>query len=179
MYEIVFHQKDIHFEVIVSRQINYLDLLNLGSSKKELEKAAIQHLISLIDGVGELDYLPSGKPILSSEFAISISHRKDYFAIAISSNPIGVDVECISENLEKGKAYYLNEEEMKVNWSTIELLHIWTFKEALYKKMGGEMEPQSAIICRKIEGQIHVFYQGTEQQIYTQSLPNDWLICWT
>lgn len=88
----------------------------------------------------EVSYLPSGKPqIRNSQYQhISVSHSRDYVAVALSQDPCGVDVERIDRNFEHVKSRYITVAESQLSadrrWAAV----VWCAKEALYKYAGRE-----------------------------------------
>ena len=88
----------------------------------------------------EVSYLPSGKPqIRNSQYQhISVSHSRDYVAVALSQDPCGVDVERIDRNFEHVKSRYMTVAESQLSadrrWAAV----VWCAKEALYKYAGRE-----------------------------------------
>lgn len=87
--------------------------------------------------------LPSGKPVAEvrgKEVSVSLSHSGDFVACAVSSAPVGIDLE-IKREVKPSLLKALNEEELEfVNKSEDKdsaFLRIWTAKEA-YLKLTGE-----------------------------------------
>lgn len=82
--------------------------------------------------------LDSGKWV-SNEIEFSITNSKDLVAVAISSSPIGVDVEEINEKILKASDKILDKSEMEVfsslsNEDKIDFLtRKWTIKESALK----------------------------------------------
>lgn len=119
---------------------------NLRAKRREHEKASTLRCITnlLLTETVELDYTASGAPFLKShpELHLSISHSKDWYAIAISDRgPVGVDVqEMKAEGIASGLAYFMSVQELKKEWSDRELYLIWCAKEAWYKWKRGEVE---------------------------------------
>jgi phosphopantetheinyl transferase len=90
----------------------------------------------------EIKYHASGKPyLLNSDTNISISHSKNLVCILLNkSNNIGVDVQYISERINRLKEKFLSNKELLQLPSNnkTEALHVyWCAKEALYK-LGGQ-----------------------------------------
>lgn len=78
----------------------------------------------------------SGKPTINIEGKyISISHSNDWLAIAISNQPIGIDIEQLHERLQRVKHMFLNSSELEqLQPLTLRKLAIcWSAKEAIYK----------------------------------------------
>ena len=112
---------------------------DITSHKRKVEKLATRALLkSTPYGESELCYHSNGQPYLSgsNEF-ISISHSGNLVVIAISSEPVGVDVEKQRNISPRHGKSFVNETEMQRfvddNNSSQEFLRIWTVKEAAYK----------------------------------------------
>jgi 4'-phosphopantetheinyl transferase EntD len=81
-------------------------------------------------------YDKNGAPYLTDGRYLSISHTKDVAAIAISSQPVGIDLEHYQEKIIRIASRFLHlEESLDLNKNTDihYLTQIWTAKEALYK----------------------------------------------
>jgi len=81
-------------------------------------------------------YDKNGAPYLTDGRHLSISHTKDVAAIAISSQPVGIDLEPYQEKIIRIAPRFLHVKEssdLKKNKDIHYLSQIWTAKEALYK----------------------------------------------
>jgi 4'-phosphopantetheinyl transferase EntD len=81
-------------------------------------------------------YDKNGAPYLTDGRHLSISHSKDIAAIAISSKPVGIDLEYFHEKIVRIAPRFLHLKEsldLKKNKDIHYLSQIWTAKEALYK----------------------------------------------
>ena len=90
-------------------------------------------------GEAEIKYNDNGKPYLvsSSEY-ISVSHTQCCIAVAISSRPIGIDVERIATKVLALKEKFLSVSEIQSIDSNKELIHtllLWSAKESIFKLM--------------------------------------------
>ena len=87
-----------------------------------------------------ITYDLDGKPILNSEFNISISHSYEIAALVISNNlKFGMDVQFKESKILNIKNKFLNEFEKLniVGDPSIDILTmIWTSKESIYKEIG-------------------------------------------
>ena len=87
-----------------------------------------------------ITYDLDGKPILNSEFNISISHSYEIAALVISNNlKFGMDVQFKESKILNIKNKFLNEFEKLniVGDPSIDILTmIWTSKESIYKAIG-------------------------------------------
>lgn len=78
-----------------------------------------------------IEHNTEGKPSLE-DCNISISHTKGYVAIMISkTNIVGVDIEYMSNRVEKVEAYFLRDNECATN--LIDKLVQWCAKETAFK----------------------------------------------
>jgi len=100
-------------------------------------------LKELIDSKSDIKILydKSGKPhIKNSNYYISVSHSYEYVAAIVSRKvPAGIDIEKISQRIERIKNKFLSETELKdinENFRLKKLYAYWCAKEALYKLYG-------------------------------------------
>ena len=83
-------------------------------------------------------YRSNGQPYLTDNYRyISISHTREYVAIAISEEPIGIDIEMIGRNAITVIKAILSHHEMELFLQSdepdSEALRLWTAKEAAFK----------------------------------------------
>lgn len=108
--------------------------------KRFIEKLSIQMLIHQVFGaLTELSHYPTGRPFLSTnEYEISISHTKNVYALSVSSQRHGIDIELFNKKTIDVAKTYVNEcekkwlcknEQNKINQHTA----LWCIKEAVYK----------------------------------------------
>lgn len=108
-------------------------LSNYKSESRRLEVLATYALLQTLtnDNTATITHNSYGKPLSSHGF-ISISHTKNYVALILSTNnQVAIDIEYISNRVEKIRHKFLREEETPDSLFTL-LLH-WTAKETLYK----------------------------------------------
>ena len=101
---------------------------------------AIRKILALENSDYIITYDLDGKPILNSEFNISISHSYEIAALVISNNlKFGMDVQFKESKILNIQNKFLNEFE-KINIGhdpSIDILTmIWTSKESIYKAIG-------------------------------------------
>lgn len=119
----------------------------------------------------EFQYEEGGKPILSGYPTIhfNLSHCKEAAVCAVSSEPIGIDVESIRSYNPSLARYTMNEDEVAaITQSTHpdrSFIRLWTQKEALVKLSG------TGICCdlKKLlpNPDVHLETIETEMYIYT------------
>ena len=95
----------------------------------------------------EIKYNPNGKPLCDFCF-FSISHSGDFAAVAVSDDPIGVDIQ-IPGGFKKREKYMLfsPEECGFVNAADSEnrFFTLWTMKEAYIKAEGGVLSDAAGL----------------------------------
>lgn len=95
-----------------------------------------------IDSNPLFGYGPHGKPFLIDHPGIhfSLSHCREAVACAVSSAPVGVDVESVKEYRESLINYTMNSREAEqiatAERPDIEFTRLWTMKEAVAKLSG-------------------------------------------
>ena len=110
----------------------------LKNPQKRLHWLAYRVLLrDALGGDFEINYLENGKPVLiRPQQFLSVSHSKDFVAVFLSDTQnVGVDIEKISDRIQKVYTRFLNEtEQQHCNLSDSFLLHFyWGAKEAVYK----------------------------------------------
>jgi phosphopantetheinyl transferase len=128
--------------IVVWKSQNFKEI-RLKVGKKELERIEVLSMLKQLGyEIQHLFYKESGQPFLGDDYHenISISHSNGWFAIYLSNEPVGIDIEVNHPRLLDGKDYFLNDAEM-LNFSSLQHLQIiWGAKEALYKKHEGDFE---------------------------------------
>ncbi|MDE5835748.1 MAG: hypothetical protein K2H50_01930 [Paramuribaculum sp.] len=99
---------------------------------RECEIATVRDMIHRLFGASELSHNSSGAPYIEGvDKCISISHGAGYAVIAVSTQPIGVDVEAPRLQLERIRTKFMLPDDCAES-----LLHAWTAKEAAFKAVG-------------------------------------------
>lgn len=145
-------QKEINVDVHLLYYSNFLpedffDLLtpsekikvqNFKSIKRQRELLAVRILKKELFGKHEILYSNLGAPYIKDEDFISISHANNVVAIAISKSRVGLDLEPVNDKIHRVKHKFLSESESKIfdTSSTLDLIRVWSAKEALYKLSG-------------------------------------------
>ena len=160
------------------------------TQKRKLEFLAARYLLKqLFADCPIVNYDTDGKPFLEhSDWNISITHSGKYVAVARSKSELGIDIELISEKLNRTKHKYCSEQELKNINHTQELFHLclyWSAKETVYKLVGNEalifdkeMQIEPFTPQQKGEFQLHlnsknskanlmVHYQKIEDYVFT------------
>jgi 4'-phosphopantetheinyl transferase len=107
-----------------------------GSDKRKLEFYYSRVLWLTFKQNQIIKYKPTGKPILEKGF-LSMSHSHNYVVICFSETMnLGIDVEMISEKINKVKSKFLHPKDKYV--SLKDLTQLWTIKEAFFKLFDGE-----------------------------------------
>jgi len=119
-------------------QSEQLHLQSLKNPQKRLHWLAYRVLLGEVLGNDfEINYLADGKPeLVRPKKFLSVSHSKEFVAVFLSDNQqIGIDIEKISDRIQKVYPKFLNEtEQQSSDLSDSTLLHFyWGAKEAVYK----------------------------------------------
>ncbi len=96
----------------------------------------------------DICYTDLGKPYLPDGPYFSISHCEDYVAVAISRNPIGVDIEKIRDfNSSVLYRFFSDSERSYIlkSDSNKRFFTLWTLKEAVVKEKGTGIKDLSEI----------------------------------
>ena len=118
---------------------NKLFILKKSNVLKE-QFLATRKLLALENPDYKITYDIDGKPLLNSEFIISISHSHEIAALVLSNNrKIGLDVQLKESKILNIQNKFLNSfEKLNIgdNPSIDILTMIWTSKESIYKAIG-------------------------------------------
>lgn len=95
-------------------------------------------LYELMDGnIDEIIYNENGKPLFKNKnIYFNISHSDDYICCAVSDMKIGIDIQKIRKVPRIDLVFSKDELEL----DDIELIEIWTKKEAVLKALGLNMK---------------------------------------
>ena len=111
-------------------------LNKMKSDEMKKQFLAVRKLIEF-NGISldKLKYNAEGIPYLKNEKNISISHTNSFSAIAISSKPIGIDIEGYRNKILNISKKFINTKESNLidSNSIKELTLAWCIKEAIYK----------------------------------------------
>lgn len=97
-----------------------------------------------IDELPQFIYNQQGKPLLEGhpDIHFSMSHCREAAAVAVSNQPVGIDIETVEHYSEEVARRVMNEDEMRQILSSPhpakEFTRLWTMKESLYKLTGDD-----------------------------------------
>jgi 4'-phosphopantetheinyl transferase len=115
---------------------------SISYERRKQEWLAVRYLLkSKINASLEISYNDEGKPFIpDSYYRISISHSHDLVGLMVSdTSEVGLDIELISDRVERIAARFLEESELKMvgNEQRLEkLVTLWGAKEAIIKVIG-------------------------------------------
>lgn len=125
---------DINLDWLSPKEVNTFH--SFKSNKRKLEFFHLRLLWNSFNTQQSILYKPSGKPYLKKGF-LSMTHSHHQVVIAYSPyQEIGVDIEMISNKIEKVKHKFLHPNDCYN--SLTELTQLWTIKEAVYKLFDGD-----------------------------------------
>jgi len=136
--------------------------------KRMMEWIASRYLLSLLENNRQRSNCLKdkyGKPYLdNSPENISISHSGNLVAACISDFKTGIDIQIVSDKINRIKYKFLSEEELKICADDfISLNRYWTAKEALYKAYGkkGLNFIENIMINPFVKHKSHLVSKGT------------------
>ncbi|HLV43232.1 MAG TPA: hypothetical protein VKY37_13205 [Brumimicrobium sp.] len=162
----------------------YFTKKNEGLSKKTIERNEIQTKIDGIFPHAFIEHESNGAPIIKgTKFSyISVSHYGGWFALYFSEKSCGVDIQTFKTSLSQGKDYFINNQEIDLNLSSVNLHLIWSAKEAFYKKHKGLIKDlKNAVTIKEIKREselITLEYKGLREGL-TFRMFEDFVIVWT
>ena len=155
----------------------------ISSQSRRAERLAWRQLLRSMLPTAQVEYLSSGKPeIKNSQYKhISVSHSRDFVAVAIATKPCGIDVERDDRNFERVKSRYMTAEEQSLSadkhWAAV----VWCAKEAMYKMSGREgvdFKRDMQIISAEqpvgfVRGRWHLVAHLLGERVELQGIPID------
>lgn len=142
-----------------------VSLDGINNPTRQKERLAARLLIEALCGKFlPISYRPNGEPyFLDSDLHLSISHTKNYVAVAIAPFRIGIDIEHTSDRVLRITEKFLNPEELEIltlNNPAETARLFWCAKEALYKKLATDEPNFILFTCKKAKDLLSIQYQG-------------------
>lgn len=129
--------KDELIEAFVNIGLDKETLLQTKNEQRLKQWLATRILLNEFFENIQISYDIYGKPQLSNNWHISISHSNEFVAIIINKdNDCGIDIEKISDKVARIKHKFLNDKDLENITSSEDLTIYWGAKEALYKCYG-------------------------------------------
>lgn len=121
-----------------SRAITAFNDIQLESRRKQMMVTALLH--HELFPATQLNYAPTGKPYVTSEDKISISHSGNIVIMMKSKSECGVDIEHIHPRIRKVRHKFLSDSELLITADLPDriLAQFWTAKEAMFKVSGSD-----------------------------------------
>jgi 4'-phosphopantetheinyl transferase EntD len=146
-----------NIKVYITKKLDFSELEDylLDSEKETLRSIQITHrknefattraLRNQLFQEQEIFYSENGAPFMLNH-NISIAHSKEYVALAVSKNQVGLDIEHLDEKINRVFPKIALKEEL--NWFTLPLqkTQLWTCKEAMFKCLKTEKNSYSMFI---------------------------------
>lgn len=118
----------------------------------------------------EIEHQPDGEPFLVSDRRkLSISHTRGYCAVLVGNADCGVDIEQMSQRINKIASHFLRPDEHAT--TTLQRLYVWCAKETIYKLCPADhltLEQMRIALPKRIPSPIHTDLNA--QDILTDSL---------
>ena len=117
--------------------ISKLDLIKSSTQRKQF--LGVQNLLKLHNiNNGSLFYDKNGKPHLSNNKFISISHSFEYCGVIVSDVKVGLDIEKLRPKILNISKKFISESDWNlIKLSSVEnVTKVWTIKEAVFKAFG-------------------------------------------
>ncbi len=102
------------------------------NEKRKKEHLTSRLLLNKISPNTTISYNEFGAPILDNNLHISISHSKNFVAIIISEQQVGMDIEAISEKALRLAPKFVSEK-TRTTLNKEKATLIWCLKEAVFK----------------------------------------------
>jgi 4'-phosphopantetheinyl transferase EntD len=98
----------------------------------------------------EILYSENGAPFMLNQ-CISIAHSKDYVALAVSKNQVGLDIEHLDERINRVFPKIATDDELNWFTSPLQKTQLWTCKEAMFKYYKTEKNIYSMYVVPHLE----------------------------
>lgn len=149
-----------------------VSLAGISNPVRQKERLASRLLIeSLCNGFQPVDYKENGEPYFTQcDLYLSISHTKNYVAVAVAPFKIGIDIEYTSNRVLRITEKFLNADEQQQLLQSHEpaslALLYWCCKEAFYKKMVDKEPEFTHFTCTWPPGELVLVYQEEVYSFY-------------
>jgi len=147
--------------------------------KRTLENLCTRILLKNHSKELKISYSKNGAPKLNNNENISISHCNNLVSVAISKNPIGLDIEEISKKSFKVQSKFVNDNQ--TNLTNEKSTLIWCIKESVFKYHGiGNVNFKDDIFIpdfsEKIKGILDVKFKNTFLKAHFFKIENKYLV---
>ena len=149
-----------------------VSLTGITNAVRQKERLASRLLIELLcDGYQPIDYKENGEPYFTQcNLYLSISHTKNYVAVAVAPFKIGIDIEYTSNRVLRITEKFLNANEQQQLLQSQEpaslALLYWCCKEAFYKKMVDKEPEFTLFTCQNSLNKLLLDYQDMQYPFY-------------
>lgn len=146
----------------------------LGVSQKASEHFGVNNYLPQKDHRGR----PEGQRGVFWSVADKIKVGDAYVAAAISTEPVGVDLECVVPRSRSLLEIFPEEEYVVLGGKTlVNFYKLWTAKEAVIKKVGSTLGVMKDMKCIGCAGEtIYVLYQQKQYDTYILLLPHEMVL---
>lgn len=137
-------ETEADFQHLLSSEEQEEARMGVSSPKRILERYATRALLHAITGKHlKINYDNNGRPFLSENGQISISHCEGFAAVILHPNyRLGIDIELLSPQAYKVRNHIFNSREIEQfspNEQEIMPTLFWCAKEVAYKNLGKEV----------------------------------------
>lgn len=159
-----------------------VDLNGLSNPTRQKERLAARLLLENLCGEPPVvGYHANGEPFLNgSTHCISISHTKNYVAVAMAPHRVGIDIEYPSNRVLRITSKFLNATEIIFLQHTPDAqgtaLLFWCAKEVLYKKLPHNEPDFMQFTCLFTANSLSLTYQNKEYALWHKSTPQYTLV---
>ena len=124
-------------QMLIKKDVSIHNKPNSPIKSRIIQWLATRVLLSEFFNKVAINYDEYGKPNLDNDWFISISHTTEFVAIILKKDGgCGIDIEKISDKVERIKHKFLNASDLQTVISPEDLCVYWGAKEALYKYYG-------------------------------------------
>lgn len=109
------------------------------AESKKVQRDSVNSILIDLQLKDLVSFNEYGKPEISENQHISISHDKNFCGVFLNENPCGLDIQTMDEKIIRLKNKFCNSSELRWAKSLEELTTIWSCKESIFKVFGTEV----------------------------------------
>jgi phosphopantetheinyl transferase len=164
--ELIIWRMDETLEELLEMSQHHYDheIENISNEVRKKERIISRFLLETLVGKKvEVKYADSGKPFCDG-MHFSISHTKNFVAVIVSNEPVGVDIEYKSDRIFRITEKFMHPDELKTLSECSEkqkfALICWCAKETVYKIIEENGVDFAEMNCKVEDKNIYLSYKN-------------------
>lgn len=191
--ELIIWQVDETLDELMEISLHHYDheLEGISNEVRKKERILSRYLLELLLGkIVEVHYEASGKPIIE-EVNFSISHTKNYVAVIVGNDTVGIDIEHKSDRIFRVTEKYMSKDELETlnsltsnteKTSTFSAeaqkfaLLCWCAKETVFKMIDEIGVDFTKMNCKTDSEKIILSYKNTDFILKYMDFPDFFVV---